>query len=60
MVLRSKQAKVLSQHGTQSSTRTRQTVREEGAASSLWALYLILISDPGGLNGEAKFRGWMV
>lgn len=59
MVLRSKQAKVLSQ--------IEQKVRpgfakllERRELSSLWALYLILISDPRGLDGEAKFRGWMV
>lgn len=60
MVLRSKQAKILSQHRTKSSAWIRQTVREEGAASSLWALFVILISDPRGLDGEAKFRSWMV
>lgn len=60
MVLRSKQAKVLSQHLTKCLAWTRQTVREEGATSSLWALYLILVSDPRGLDGEATFRGWMV
>lgn len=59
MVLRSKQAKVLSHHQTESSAWTRQTVREEGAASSLWARCLILISTLEGWMGrQPSEAGW--